>query len=63
LCIKLHGIRKNTVIYDPFIGIGTTALACINLNVEFLGTEIDNKYIEIANENIKLRYIKKNERS
>lgn len=58
MCIKLHGIKKNTIIYDPFIGIGTTALACINLNVEFLGTEIDNKYIEIANENIKLRYIK-----
>ena len=63
MCIKLHGIRKNTVIYDPFIGIGTTALACINLNVEFLGTDIDNKYIEIANENIKLRFIKKNEKS
>ena len=58
LCIKLHGIKKNTIIYDPFIGIGTTALACINLNVEFLGTEIDNKYIEIANENIQLRYMK-----
>ena len=58
LCIKLHGIKKNTVIYDPFMGVGTTALACINLNVKFLGTEIDNKYIEIANENIKLRYIK-----
>ena len=58
MCIKLHGIKKNTIIYDPFIGIGTTALACINLNVEFLGTEIDNKYIEIANENINLRYIK-----
>lgn len=58
LCIKLHGIKKNTIIYDPFIGIGTTALACINLNVEFLGTEIDNRYIEIANENIQLRYIK-----
>jgi DNA modification methylase len=41
------------------MGVGTTALACINLNVKFLGTEIDNKYIEIANENIKLRYIKK----
>ena len=36
----------------------TAPLACINLNVEFLGTEIDNRYIEIANENIQLRYIK-----
>ena len=56
LCIKLHGIKKNTIIYDPFIGIGTTALACINLNVNFLGTEIDKKYIRIANEKIKARY-------
>lgn len=56
LCIKLHGIKKNTIIYDPFIGIGTTALACINLNVDFLGTEIDKKYIKIANEKIKARY-------
>jgi site-specific DNA-methyltransferase (adenine-specific) len=56
LCIKLHGIKKNTIIYDPFIGIGTTALACINLNVDFLGTEIDKKYIKIANEKIKFRY-------
>jgi site-specific DNA-methyltransferase (adenine-specific) len=56
LCIKLHGIKNNTIIYDPFIGIGTTALACINLNVNFLGTEIDKKYIRIANEKIKARY-------
>ncbi len=56
LCIKLHGIKKNTIIYDPFIGIGTTALACINLNVNFLGTVIDKKYIRIANEKIKARY-------
>lgn len=56
LCIKLHGIKKNTIIYDPFIGIGTTALACINLNVDFLGTEIDKKYIKIANDKIKARY-------
>ena len=32
------------------------ALACINLNVDFLGTEIDKKYIKIANEKIKDRY-------
>jgi len=56
LCIKLHGLNKKTIIYDPFIGIGTTALACINLNVNFLGTEIDKEYIRIANEKIKSRY-------
>jgi site-specific DNA-methyltransferase (adenine-specific) len=38
------------------MGIGTTALACINLNVNFLGTEIDKEYIKIANEKIKSKY-------
>lgn len=56
LCIKMHGIKRNTLIYDPFIGVGTTALACIDLNVDFLGTEIDKNYIKIANERIISRY-------
>ena len=28
MCIKLHGVKKGTVILDPFIGIGSTAIAC-----------------------------------
>lgn len=60
LCIKLHGISKNTLVYDPFMGIGTTAIACLKLHVDFIGTEIDNHYIKIANDRIKetLSYIK-----
>ncbi len=38
--------------YDPFMGIGNTALACIRLNVDFIGTEIDHGYIEAAQERI-----------
>lgn len=52
LCIKLHGVNKNTVVYDPFMGIGTTAVACTLLGAKFIGTEIDDKYIKIANEKI-----------
>jgi len=52
LCIKLHGIRKGMLVYDPFMGIGNTALACIGLNVDFVGTEIDYSYIEAAHERI-----------
>ena len=53
-CIKVHGIKskENMIVYDPFMGIGTTALACIKLGVHYLGTEIDPEYIKIANENI-----------
>ena len=52
----MHGIKKNTIIYDPFIGVGTTALACIDLDVDFIGTEIDKNYIKIANERIRSKY-------
>ena len=52
LCIKLHGIKKGMLVYDPFMGIGNTALACIQLNVNFIGTEIDYGYIQSAEERI-----------
>ncbi len=52
LCIKLHGIQPDMIIYDPFMGIGTTALACLDLNINFIGTEIDKEYVKIAMENI-----------
>ena len=52
LCIKLHGIKKGMLVYDPFMGIGNTALACIQLNVNFIGTEIDYGYIQSAQERI-----------
>ena len=29
-CIQLHGIKMNMLVYDPFMGIGRTALACIS---------------------------------
>jgi len=55
LCIKLHGIRKDMIVYDPFMGIGTTALACIHLGVNYLGTEIDPQYIKVSQEDIQKR--------
>ena len=49
MCIKLHGITKNMIVYDPFMGIGSTAVACKKLNIECIGTEIDQEYIDVAN--------------
>ena len=40
--------KKNDVIIDPFMGSGTTANACIQLDRQFIGYEIDPKYHEIA---------------
>lgn len=63
LCISLHGYHKeNFLVYDPFMGVGNTALACIELNTDFIGTEIDNNYVKYANEMIlKKRTTIKNE--
>jgi len=54
-CIKLHGILPDMIVYDPFMGIGNTALACLSLSVNYLGTEIDEEYLKIADELIKIR--------
>ncbi|MCW3983210.1 MAG: site-specific DNA-methyltransferase [Candidatus Bathyarchaeota archaeon] len=55
LCIKLHGVKEDTVVYDPFMGIASTALACLTLGVKFIGTEIDEKYVTIGNSRINER--------
>ena len=52
MCIKLHGIKKNLLVLDPFIGAGSTALACQKLGVKFIGFEIDEKYVDIANKEL-----------
>lgn len=59
LCIKLHGIKEGMVVYDPFMGIGTTALACITLGVNYVGTEIDSEYVAIAKKRIAERLSQK----
>lgn len=40
---------KGGVVYDPFMGSGTTALAAIDVGVDFVGTEISENYINYAN--------------
>ena len=36
------------VVVDPFMGSGTTGVACANLGREFVGIEIEPKYFDIA---------------
>lgn len=40
------------LVYDPFSGFGTTALASINLRVNYLATDTSKKYCDMAEENI-----------
>ena len=40
------------IILDPFMGSGTTGVACKKLNRDFIGIEIDKDYFEIAKNRI-----------
>ena len=44
---------KNDLILDPFLGSGTTAIAAKLLKRNFVGYEIEEKYIAIANSRLK----------
>lgn len=50
--ISCHS-RVGDTILDPFMGSGTTAVACINTNRNFIGIEKEQKYVDIANNRIK----------
>lgn len=39
-------------VLDPFMGSGTTGAACVNLNRNFIGIELDEGYFSIAQERI-----------
>ena len=44
--------NEGDLVFDPFLGSGTTAVVCKKLNRNFIGTEIDAKYFEIAKKRI-----------
>ena len=46
-CVK-HSCPDNGIVLDPFMGSGTTAVACLKNNREFIGFEKEEKYYNIA---------------
>lgn len=44
--------NENDIVFDPFMGIGSTGVACKNLQRKFIGIEIDKRYFDIANTRI-----------
>jgi DNA modification methylase len=43
---------ENDLIYDPFMGSGTTALSCVENNRKYIGSEISKEYCEIINKRL-----------
>ena len=44
--------KENDLVLDPFMGSGSTGVACINTNRNFIGIELDENYFNIAEERI-----------
>lgn len=44
--------QEDDIVLDPFMGSGSTGVACKNLSRQFIGIEIDEKYFKIANKRI-----------
>lgn len=61
-CIEymcLLSTNEGEIIIDPFMGSGTTGVACINTNRKFIGIELDKTYFDIACERIEKALIEK----
>lgn len=52
-CLRLHGLERVTHVIDPFNGLGTTALACARLGIDYTGIELDPEYLAASLARIK----------
>jgi DNA modification methylase len=54
LCVKLLGMYapKNALVYDPFMGSGTTAVACKRMGLRWLGSEISENQVKWAEDRL-----------
>jgi site-specific DNA-methyltransferase (adenine-specific) len=45
MCLRLHGRERLAIVADPFMGLGSTAVACADLGLSFVGIEMDEGYL------------------
>lgn len=50
-CLEKHS-DTGAIVLDPFMGSGTTGVACVNTGRKFIGMELDAGYFEIAKKRI-----------
>ncbi len=47
-CVRLHGRSRTRTVADPFVGIGSSAVAAVRLGVDFVGFDLDPDYLAVA---------------
>ena len=50
-CIQNYTL-ENDIVYDPFMGSGTTAIAAIRTNRQYIGSEINVDYVNLCEQRI-----------
>jgi len=52
-CVRLHGLERARRVVDPFVGIGSSAVAAVRLGVDFVGFDVDPEYLRVAAERVR----------
>jgi len=52
-CLRLHGRSRLRLVMDPFLGLGSAAIAAADLGVDFVGIELDEHYLREAVQRVK----------
>ena len=52
-CVRLHGLDRAGVLLDPFMGLGSTAIAAVRLGINFVGIDLDDHYLKEAVRRVK----------
>lgn len=52
-CIRLHGLSRTRLVVDPFVGIGSSAIAAARLGRSFVGFDVDAEYLRTAAERVR----------
>jgi site-specific DNA-methyltransferase (adenine-specific) len=47
-CLRLHGAGGVKTVADPFLGLGSTTVACARMGVDAIGVELDEHYLKEA---------------
>ena len=47
-CFKLHGLTRIELAMDPFLGLGSSAVAAARLGIDFVGVDLDLDYLKEA---------------
>jgi site-specific DNA-methyltransferase (adenine-specific) len=53
--------QEQCLILDPFMGSGTTGVACLNTNRNFIGMELNENYFNIAKDRIEKAKTQRND--